>query len=119
MSTQDSRGGPGRNNPDAAGLSPGEIVARLHREIASMSPEHAALVAAFEQIPRRPARPLREPRRPASCSGPRLKRLTVYSALRLSGASGKAAARKAGVSQRSGQQYEADFLGVMGGAVRD
>ena len=97
--------------------SPREVVRRLHREIAATSPEHAALVAAFEALPRRAERPVREPRCLAKPGSVRYRRLSIYAAVRIGGGSGKAAARQAGVSQRSGQQYEADFLGVIGGAL--
>ena len=39
--------------PEGEGLSPREIAAGLHAEIAAWSPEHARLVAAFTSIPRR------------------------------------------------------------------
>lgn len=100
--------------PDDA--TPAQIVAGLHAEIAAMGPGSAALVAAFEALPRRRYL-MAGPRPPARPGTVRWRRLTVYSSLRLGGACSKAAARKAGIGPRSGQQYEADFLAGMGGAV--
>ena len=99
-------------------LSPREIVARLHAEIAALSPGHAALVAAFEQRPRKPGYPIRAARRPAGYrSAARLRRLAVYSSLRLSGSGLKAAARRAGLRPDIGRQYEADMLAALGGEL--
>jgi len=100
-----------------ASTTPREIVAALHKQIAAKSPAHAALVAAYEAAPQRPVRPVRQPRRPAAAGSVRYRRLSIYAASRLGGASVKTAARKAGISRESGQQYEADFLGVIGGAI--
>jgi hypothetical protein len=96
-------------------LSPREIVAALHEEMAARSPELAALVAAYEAVPRTAPRPLRQPR-PAPVYAARRRRMTVYAQLRIAGAGPKAAARKAGVGRESTANYEADFLGAMGGA---
>ena len=102
--------------PDAE--EPREIVARLHAEIAAMSPEHAALVADFDALPTKPGYPLRAARRPAGGrSRARLRRLTVYTALRLDGHGQKAAARRTGISQSIGRQYEADFLATLAGGT--
>lgn len=112
MSTQDSRGGPGRHDPDAAGLSPGEIVARLHREIASMSPEHAALVAAFEALPGLP--PAWDPAEEAAArKAAWLERAGEYAALR-PGLTQVSAGHRLGVCERTAQNYDAAFR--MGGA---
>lgn len=94
--------------------SPREITASLHREIAAISPEHAALVAAFEAIPRADPRPVRQPR-PHPVYQERRRRMTVYSQARLAGRGPKAAARAAGVGASSASQYEADFLASLGG----
>jgi len=101
---------------DPGVLSPREIVAALHEQIAAISPEHAALVAAYKEIPRPSPRPVRQPRtHPAYQS--RYQRMTVYAQLRLAGRTPKAAARAAGVSRSSGGQYEADFLASLGGGL--
>lgn len=97
--------------------SPSEIVADLHAQIAAKSPEHAALVAAFETLPRRPERLFCEPRPLARPGSVRYRRLSAYAGHRLSGASEKDAARQACISPDSRPQYEADFLGVIGGAL--
>lgn len=99
--------------PDAA---PREIVTAVHEQIARQSPEHAALVAAYEAIPRSNPRPVRQPRsHPAY--GPRRQRMTVYTQLRIAGHGPQEAARKAGVGRSSASQYEADLLGTLGGAL--
>lgn len=97
--------------------SPAEIVARLHARIARKSPELAALVIAFEALPRPPRRPLLAPRPPAAAWSEREWRMSAYTAARLAGASEKAAATRAGIRWTSTWQYEADMLGVLGGAV--
>jgi hypothetical protein len=84
---------------------PSVIVARLHAEIAAKSPEHAALVAEFEQLPRRPGQ-----------VGPswwnlaqqaaRDERIRRYTALRASGLSKKEAAAEVGVTVRRADRYE-------------
>jgi hypothetical protein len=99
--------------PDAA---PREIVTALHDQMARMSPEFAALVAAFRQIPPPRRTAIRQPRT-SRATPDRIRRATVYNALRLSGASMKAAARKAGVGPGAGRQYEADFLATLGGGM--
>ena len=101
--------------PDDA--TPAQIVAGLHAEIAAMDPERAALVAAFEAIPRKPGLPVAKPRPAARPGTVRHRRHAVYTSLRLGGTGLKAAARRAGITPRAGQQYEADLIGVMGGAV--
>jgi hypothetical protein len=98
-------------------LDPAQIVAALHAEIAAMGPERAALVAAFEAIPRKPGLPVAKPRPAARPGTVRHRRHAVYTSLRLGGTGLKAAARRAGITPRSGQQYEADLIGILGGAV--
>jgi hypothetical protein len=99
-------------------VAPREIVTDLHAEIAAQSPEHAALVAAYEALPARPGYPLRRARRPAGgMSAARLRRLEVYTALRLSGTGAKAAATRAGISHHTGRQYEADLIASLGGGT--
>lgn len=95
--------------PDAA---PREIVAALHAEIAAKSPRHAALVAAFEAVPRPVPRPPRRPRPPAHH---RARRLTMYGQLRIAGRSPRAAAEAVFLGPSSASQYEADFLATLGG----
>lgn len=98
---------------------PRQIVALLHAEIAALSPEHAALVAAFEALPRKHGYPLRRARPalpgPGSNCQRRVQRLAAYTSLRLSGTGKKAAARRIGVGHGTGRQYEADFLAALGG----
>ena len=95
--------------------SPREIVAALHQQIAGQSPEHAALVAAYEAIPRLGERPVRQARPCPVYGSRRYKRMTVYRQARLAGRGTKAAARLAGISRSSGGQYETDFLASLGG----
>lgn len=100
-------------------LSPREIVTRLHAEIAAISPDHAALVAEYNRLPRGLPVACARARRPAGIrSAARLRRLTVYTGERLSGTDMKAAARKAGVARNLARQYEADMLAVLGGEVQ-
>ena len=98
--------------PDAE--DPRVIVDRLHAEIAAISPEHAALVAAYRALPRPAPRPVRTPRPPAGTK-PRARKMLAYSSLRLGGYDTGAAARKAGISRYSAPRYEADFLATLGG----
>jgi hypothetical protein len=106
--------------PDAA---PREIVTALHDQMAEMSPEFAALVAAYRQTPaaRRvppaidpPAFP-RPPRR--GSYRPRLVRLSRYSALRDGGASKWAAGRHVDIHPSTASQYEAARRAARGGAL--
>jgi len=97
-------------------MTPGEIVAVLHAAIAAQSPEQAALVAAFDQVPRTPPRPVRQPRAHAAYQ-PRYQRMLVYSKTRLAGQGVKAAAKITGLSYSSAGQYEADFLDALGGGM--
>jgi hypothetical protein len=106
----------GSAGPNGEEPTPREIVAALHAEIAARSPGHAALVAAFEQIPRKPRTPIRVPRRPAVTS-PHRRRMEFYTALRLSGTGKKAAARQAGIVHHTGRRYEADLIAMLGGAL--
>jgi hypothetical protein len=102
----------------AEDATPAEIAAVLHEHIARTDPVRAALVAAFGQIPRKPGYPLRRARQPAGGrSAARLRRLEVYTALRLSGTGKKAAARQAGISHHTGRQYEADLIASLGGGA--
>ena len=105
--------------PVPADLTPRQVAAWLHAEIAAKSPEHAALVAAFEAIPRQPERSLPSPRHLARAGSPRYRRLSIYAAVRLRGGGEREAAMRAGICRDSRPQYEADFLGVIGGALGD
>ena len=96
-------------------LSPREIVARLHAEIAALSPEHAALVAEYEALPPRPAksRGFWVPGEPSPASAAlmrgRRERAGRYARLVASGLGRKAAARRTGVAARTARQYERDI----------
>lgn len=101
----------------AADAAPREIVTALHQQIAATSPDLAALVAAYEALPGRPGYPLRRPRPDTGAkSAPRMRRLALYTSLRLSGTGPKAAATRAGISHHTGRQYEADLIATLGGA---
>ena len=83
---------------------PKQIVAALHAEIASWSPEHAALVAAFEAKP--PVMPESGPVQTQQAA--RLGRLREYAALwdEGRGLSREEAARQLGISPHTAQDYE-------------
>ena len=85
---------------------PEAIVARLHKEIAAKSPEHAALVTEYEALPVR-RRPRYTPPHPRPATR---ERMGGYAQLRASGLGKKAAARQARISARTASRYEADFL---------
>lgn len=93
--------------------TPRQIVTELHAEIAALSPEHAALVAAYEAIPRPVPRPARQPRRVAAH---RARRLVTYGQWRIAGRSPRVAAEAVFLSPSSASQYEADFLASLAGA---
>lgn len=87
--------------------SPREIVARLHERIAAQSPDHAALVAAYQRtraamrVPPGPVQVFpRSPRRS------RLARQEAYAALRGAGTGRKDAAALVGVCRRTADRYE-------------
>jgi hypothetical protein len=102
-------------------LSPREIVAGLHAEIAALSPEHAELVAEYQALPRRERTRYSPEPRPASIAvrEKRRERAGRYVRLRESGLGKKAAARRAGIAVRTASQYELDIrdgkLEVTGG----
>ena len=86
--------------------SPAEIVAGIHRQIAKMSPRHAAMVAEFERKQEEKARRL--------LSGDdhenvlrtsRQNRVRKYGKLRARGVSVEAAAREVGVSLSTAGEY--------------
>ena len=83
---------------------PKQIVAALHAEIASWSPEHAALVAAFEAKP--PVMPGSGHVQTQKTS--RLRRLRDYAALwdEGRGLSREEASRRVGISPHTAQDYE-------------
>ena len=87
-------------------LSPQEIVAALHAEIAALSPGHAALVAEYEALPRRRRGP-RPPR--AAVMRSTQERMGTYARWRASGLGKKAAARRTGIAVRTASRYEQDI----------
>ena len=87
-------------------LSAAQITARLHAEIAAKSPEHAALVAAFEALPGLP--PAWDPAEEAAAKRTAwLERAAEYAALRSLDLTQEAAARHLRVCVRTAQNYEA------------
>lgn len=82
--------------------TPRQIVARLHRQIAAKSPEHARLVAEFEAL----SCDEENPRNPLSAqSAARRVRIEEFAGLMKSGLTVKAAARRVGISERVGRAY--------------
>ena len=94
---------------------PREIAAWLHELIAAKSPEHAGLVAAFEDRNAGKVRPGPPQRFPRSPYLPRLERLGRYCVLRGSGTGKKAAATQVGIRPRTADRYETAWLATLGG----
>lgn len=91
--------------PDPREMEPRQIVARLHAEIAAKSPEHAALVAAFEALPGLP--PAWDPAEEASARRAAwLERAGRYAAFRAV-LTQEAAARRLRICIRTARNYEA------------
>jgi hypothetical protein len=106
--------------PDAA---PREIVTALHDQMAEMSPEFAALVAAYRQtraagrVPPAtgsPASPRPSRRGPYL---PSLERAARYRDLRDAGAGKHVAAAHIRLRPRTADRYEARYLAAMGGGT--
>ena len=90
--------------PVPAGLTPRQITAGLHAEIAAMSPGHAALAATFEAISSLP--PAWDPAEEAAAARTAwLERAGQYAVLR-SGLTQEAAARQFGICSRTARNYE-------------
>jgi hypothetical protein len=89
--------------PALDGMEPREIVAALHAEIAAKSPEHAALVAAWDAMRAgRMAVPC--PGEAAVCAA-RQARVREYAKLRGQGLTLAQAAGRLGVSPRTAETY--------------
>jgi hypothetical protein len=86
--------------------APREIVRRLHREIAAKSPDHAALVAAFEagwaKVPQGSGYVQIQ-------KEARIERLRKYAVLRADGANREDAARLVGVTTKTAENYDTDI----------
>jgi len=103
--------------PETRIRPPQEIVADLHKRIAAKSPRHAAILAAFERLPREDT-PAWDEREEAATSqeiarAKRQARLRRYTTLRLSGTSSIAAARELGLKERTAREYEHDMRAAM------
>lgn len=97
-----------RHGETCGELSPREIVAGLHAEIAGKSPEHAALVAAYQDTRAARKIPAGQPQVfPRSPYQPRRLRLAAYTALREAGNTPKAARLALGICPRTAVRYEA------------
>jgi hypothetical protein len=91
------------------------IVAELHKQIAAKSPEHAALVAAFEALPSLP--PAWDPAEEAAARRAAwLEQAERLAGFRERGLTQVAAARRIGVCERTAKNYEA---ALKAGAHRD
>ena len=96
-------------------LTPREIVARLHAEMAAQSPRLATLIAEYEALPPRPAksRGFWVPGEPSPASAAlrrgRRERADRYMRLLDSGLGRHAAARRTGIAAHTAYRYERDI----------